>query len=112
MRYLKKFNESARTFMTDIRQIRKYCSEKRINISYVNPDGTVDVDDTCYLPFFREKNLPFRFGELGGLDISNSFLTSLEGCPKIIKGSLNFTESEIKNMIGGPEEVSGSVGKI
>ena len=112
MRYLKKFNESAQTFMTDVRQIRKYCSWRGIRIDYVNEDGTVDVDGTCYMNNFQSQNLPFRFGELGGLDISNSFLTPLEGCPKIIKGSLNFTESEIKNMIGGPEEVSGSVGKI
>lgn len=109
MRYLRKFNESATTFMTDVRQIRKYCSERGINISFVNPDGTVDVFDTCYLTNFEEQNLPFRFGDLGGLEVSSSSLTSLEGCPKIIKGSLNFTESEITNMIGGPEVVSGNV---
>lgn len=109
MRYLKKFNESVRTFMTDPRYIRLYCSSRGIGIDSVSEDGTVNVNGTCYMNNFQGQNIPFRFGEIGGLDISNSFLTSLEGCPRIIKGNLIFRESEITNMIGGPEVVIGSV---
>ncbi len=76
MRYLKKFNESARTFMTNPRYIRLYCSSRGIGINSVNEDGTVNVNGTCYMNNFQGQNIPFRFGEIGGLDISNSFLTS------------------------------------
>ena len=33
MRYLKKFNESARTFMTNPKYIRLYCSSRGIGIN-------------------------------------------------------------------------------
>ena len=34
-------------------------------------------------------------------------MTSLRGCPKIVTGSFNCSRNDLKNLIGGPEQVNG-----
>lgn len=45
--------------------------------------------------------------EIGGLEILNCPIRSLEGCPTIMEGDFIIEGTKLKNLIGGPKEVGG-----
>jgi len=76
----------------------------------INSDFSIDVLSDCYIrPNFIEKELPdyIQFNiAYKNFGIANLKLSTLKGCPKIVKGEFSCHNNEnLKNLIGGPEEV-------
>ena len=92
--------------MLKTKQEIKYWLAKHEIINYIiNDDLTVDV----YEDVFLSKNTPnflVQFGTIeGDFDCSNIELTSLKGCPKIIKGNFSCSDNPLSSLKYGPIEV-------
>ena len=59
---------------------------------------------------FKDRYPKFAFKDEhdDDLDISDQNLTSLEGCPKIIRGDFRCGNNSLQSLVGGPERVEGS----
>jgi hypothetical protein len=77
----------------------------------INSDSTIDIHG-----FFAtdwDKNFPdyIQFNECyGSFQISaidEGYMTSLRGCPRIVRGDFECCRQQLKNLVGGPEEVHG-----
>ena len=53
---------------------------------------------------YKDLNITYRRGEL---DLSQSLLTSLEGCPNVITGDFYCTSNYLTTLVGGPQQVDG-----
>ena len=84
----------------------------------INDDLTIDIDGFFVtdwpgnLPDFIQFNeIRGNFviqGDLRRSVVKKGFMTSLKGCPKIVKGEFNCSRNDLNNLIGGPETVSGN----
>ena len=60
---------------------------------------------------FPNGKLPVKFGVCyASLILDRCGLTSLEGCPQTVGGRFTANKNPLKDMTGGPQEVSGRVG--
>jgi hypothetical protein len=81
----------------------------KIKNYHINRDGTVDVDGDVNL--FRKglKELPLKFGKVGGnFDCEHNQLTTLEGAPKVVGGYFACNHNQLTTLEGGPKEVGGN----
>jgi hypothetical protein len=102
MKHLKLFES-----MTEI-EVEKICKQYNITNWTLNPDGTVDVDDSVYLLGQRLTKLPLKFGRVtGDFFCYNNQLTSLEGCPTEIGGNFSCSYNQLTSLEGCPTEISG-----
>jgi hypothetical protein len=76
----------------------------------INPDGTVDIEGTCFLKQNKKVNqLPVKFGKVsGGFYCSDNQLTSLVGAPQSVGGSFNCINNQLTSLDGAPQSVGGS----
>lgn len=106
MKFLRKFNES--NFPYQKSEIESICKELKIHDFVIHPDGTVDSASNVYI---RENydRIPLKFGIVGGnFAIIKSMLTSLEGCPRVVKGDVHIIDCpNLTSLEGFPEEVYG-----
>ena len=84
----------------------------------INDDLTIDVDG--FFTTTWKGNFPewIQFGETDSFQIqgdgmrkgrmgTKDLMTSLRGCPRIVKGEFNCSRQNLTNLVGGPERVTG-----
>lgn len=75
---------------------------------FVNQDGTVDFDCSVFIAT-KSKKLPFNFGVVkGNFFVSGKNLTSMDGFPSIVYGSLSCAPGKIKDISSAPLAVGNS----
>jgi hypothetical protein len=103
MKHLKLFES-----MTEI-EVKKICKKYNITNWTLNPDGTVDVNDSVDLSRQKLSKLPLKFGRVtGDFLCHNNELTSLEGCPTEIGGGFWCDNNLLTSLEGCPTEIGGS----
>lgn len=79
-----------------------------IHLSFIHPDGTVDVHHSVNLRIGKLDKLPLKFGEiLGSFFITRGNLTTLEGCPHTVQNTFSCSQNKITTLQGGPTTVGG-----
>jgi hypothetical protein len=102
MKYIKLFES-----MTEI-EVEKNCKKYNITNWTLNPDGTVDVNDSANLSDQGLSKLPLKFGRVtGNFWCSYNQLTSLEGCPKEIGEDFSCHYNQLTSLEGCPTEIGG-----
>jgi hypothetical protein len=77
---------------------------------HINVDGTVDVYEDVDISFKTPGHLPFQFGTVEyEFGLSNNSLTSLKGCPHTVGGDFHCDFNMIESLEGGPKVFKGSV---
>jgi hypothetical protein len=85
------------------------CAKYGIKNYTINPDGTVDVDGDVYLRRRNLKELPLKFGKVGGyFNCYDNKLTTLEGVPKEVSGGFYCSHNQLTTLEGAPKEVGGN----
>ena len=109
MKYLKLFE----SFEDGVKYLRLFESFEDIEwicrryniIDYtINSDGTVDVNGTVYLKSSLLREIPIQFGAVGSFYCNHNLLTSLEGCPKEVKGDFFCENNKLTSLEGCPEK--------
>ena len=77
----------------------------------INKNYTININHNCRINSDLKTNLPdyIQFNIIRGnfsIDM-NANITSLRGCPKLVKGDFQCSRTSIKNLIGGPKDVKG-----
>lgn len=124
---LKRFNESQSTFPMDRDEVSRICVDLKIQDFSIEDDGTVNVNGSVYINQKMER-LPIKFGEVtenfrasglglttleglphtigGSLYLNRNKLTSLEGCPSRVPTDFQCDQNKLTTLEGGPSEVS------
>jgi hypothetical protein len=103
MKHIKLFES-----MTEI-EVEKICKKYNITNWTLNPDGTVDVNDSVYLSGQKLSKLPLKFGRVtGDFKCYSNQLTSLEGCPTEVGLNFYCRHNKLTSLEGCPKEISGS----
>ena len=88
---------------TNIENIKAWCDEMGIENYTVNSQGEIDVDGNVDLGGEKFKELPYKFGKVGGYfsirECKN--LTSLKNCPDCVEGWFNCSFCKNLNSIKG-----------
>ena len=72
-------------------------------------DGTTHVPDVIDLKGQQIMQLPdMHHVRSEGLDLSETQLTTLKGCPEIVGGSFNCSHTPLESLEGGPQVVDGA----
>ena len=80
-------------------EIAAWLDKYNIENYTINDDLTVDVAGNVDLYYNKLATIPIQFGKVTGwFDCSNNKLTSLEGCPSIIRGEF-YCDDKFKNDI-------------
>jgi hypothetical protein len=102
MKYLKLFENFNKSEIDDI------CNKYGITNYSINPNGSIDVDDSVYLVNMQLKEIPIKFNKVSGwFDCGNSELTTLENSPNYVGGVFNCAYNELTSLEGCPEEIHG-----
>lgn len=117
MKYIKLFEEH-KTKEDVTRAVNSLFPHWRININFViNDDLSVTTKRFYYSGEYSDRNkitkIPFKIKEISSDDpfeISYNNLTTLDGCPKKIKGSFWCDNNNLTTLKGGPEFVGKSMG--
>ncbi|WP_419764694.1 MAG: hypothetical protein ACNI28_13000 [Arcobacter sp.] len=91
--------------------IEKWLHKYDITNYKILEDNSVDVTGRVKLSdrLANLSRLPLKFNEItGDFDISDNELTSLEGCPSVVKGDFLAFKNEIYSLKGGPKDVQGN----
>ena len=87
-------------------EIHDICKEYKIKNYSINPDGSIDVDETVYLSGKGLKRVPVKFNKVdGGFFCNNNNLTSLEGFPKHVSGNINLGTNQLTSLENSPIEL-------
>ena len=87
-------------------EIHNICEKYEIKNYSINPDGSIDVEDSVYLFNMNLDKLPLKFNKVGGyFGCSNNNLTTLEGCPKEVGDTFYCSSNKLTSLKGGPEKV-------
>jgi len=94
------------SFKTE-QEIKKLCSEYGIKNYQIRDDGYIDVDDDVYLvSMLGDLNqLPLNFNEVGYFSCINNNLTTLEGCPKEVRGFFYCSLNKLTSLEHSPKIV-------
>jgi len=93
-------------------QIRKWLETINITKYKINPDMSVDVNQTIDLflkgKHFPDNRLPVQFGTVNGEVILQSLdLVSLAGSPRTVTGDFVCINNNLSTLEGGPDVVGG-----
>ena len=96
---------------TNNAEIEAWCEEMGIRNYTINSQGEIDVEG--YVNLFNKdiKELPYKFGRVGGwFDLSfNNNLTSLKNCPNYVGGYFSCSFCTQLNLLEGcPKKVMGN----
>ena len=87
-------------------EIHDICKKYNITNYSINPDGSIDVDETVYLSGKGLKRVPVKFNKVdGGFYCNNNNLTSLEGFPKHVSGNINLGTNQLTSLENSPIEL-------
>jgi len=98
MRYLKLFES--------FEDIRTICKQYNIRNYTINKDGTIDAYNV-YLYERKLTKLPLKFNKVNDFDISNNYLTSLEGCPVEVNGDFLCNNNRLVSLEYSPKIIRG-----
>ena len=95
------------TMEIDVEKIKSECEKYGITIYKINDDGSIDVFQNVRMGYYSLIRIPLKFNFIdGNLNLSGNNLVSLEGCPKVLTGSLSLLHNKnLKNLEHSPEEV-------
>ena len=91
--------------------LRKYAKIKEDSVSFRQENDLlyVDINESVILSKKNIKIIPFQFGIIDGdFIIGSNLLSSLSGCPEIVKGMFSCSFNKLSSLIGGPRIVNGS----
>ncbi len=87
-------------------EIHDICKKYNITNYSINPDESIDVDETVYLSGKGLKRVPLKFNKVdGGFYCNNNNLTSLEGFPKHVSGNINLGTNQLTSLENSPIEL-------
>ena len=87
-------------------EIHDICKKYNITNYSINPDGSIDVDESVYLSGKGLKRVPVKFNKVdGGFYCNNNNLTSLEGFPKHVSGNINLGTNQLTSLENSPIEL-------
>jgi hypothetical protein len=92
------------------KEIKDLCSEYRIWGYQINDDGSIDVGGDVYLQgkLGDLKQLPLTFNKIDGyFACGDNKLTTLEGCPKVVRGDFSCSENKLTSLENSPKIVEG-----
>ena len=82
-------------------EIHTICKEYKIKNYSINPDGSIDVDDSVDLFNYNLNKIPLKFNKVNGyFDISHNNITSLEGSPKIVTSWFDCSHNNLISLKG------------
>ena len=88
-------------------EIEKVCRNIGIYNYSIN-NGLVNVDGDVELELLGLREIPVRFGDVGGnFHCNQNKLTSLEGCPKSVLGTFDCSINQLSSLEGCPETIGG-----
>jgi hypothetical protein len=98
--------------------IDSICKKWGIENYTINEDGTIDVDGTVNLCWYKVTDYRSALGELAEIPLKfrnvtgdfycqNSKLTSLEGCPQTVGGDFACENNRLSSLEGCPQSVGG-----
>ena len=87
---------------------KKTCIYYDIKNYTINPDGSIDVNNSVKLKYFNLKELPIRFGRVERDFIcSNNRLETLEGAPNYVGGNFECDSNKLTTLEGSPNYIDG-----
>ena len=102
---MKQFQKRSGNFM-NIDEIEYLCKQYNINNYSINPDGSIDVDGSVYLPGRNLEELPLTFNKVNGsFSCWANKLTTLKGSPKEVGGQFNCHDNQLITLEGAPKKV-------
>lgn len=88
------------------RTINAFCRKMKIKRYTINEDNSVDVEDSVCLNEINLGEIPIQFGEVNGsFKCKNSGLTTLKGCPRVVRWNFICTSNKITSLEHGPVRV-------
>jgi hypothetical protein len=104
---MKSYKQFIKESKTDIDSI---CDEYGIMNYTINPDESIDVDDSVILSSELLTIIPLKFGTVTrDFDCYNNKLTSLEGSPKKVGGDFDCHNNQLTSLVGCPEVIGGHI---
>ena len=101
MRYLKLFES--------FEDIKEFCRKYGITNYTINPDGSIDVDDTVDLHNINLVKLPLKFNRVDGyFDCSWNNLKTLEGSPIEVNGNFSCYNNKLTSFEFSPKIIRGT----
>lgn len=92
--------------------IKKWLEDLNVDFYKINSDYTIDVDGNCHLQNENLGPLPeyIKFHKINGnFDIHGNNLSSLRGCPDIVKGYFDCTDNGLTSLKFAPDVVYSNV---
>jgi hypothetical protein len=81
-------------------EIHDICRRYKIKNYSINPDGSIDVDNSVDLFNYNLNKIPLKFNKVDGyFDISHNNITSLEGSPKIVTSWFDCSHNKLISLI-------------
>ena len=103
MKYLRLFES-----FEDIDEI---CRKYKISDYTINPDGTIDANQTVILHKINFGKLPIKFNKINGdFNCSWNYLTSLEGSPIEVNGGFYCNDNKLTSFEYAPKIIRGDFG--
>ena len=85
------------------------CKKYNIDNYTINPDGSIDVNDSVNLSNYSLTELPLTFNKVSGyFTCSNNQLTILKGCPRWVGGNFYCNNNQLTSLEFSPDYVGGS----
>ena len=96
-------------FLQTEEEIKQWLKEMKIYDRKINEDLTVDVRVNVQLSYKKLSKIPVKFNKIDGyFDLTHNDLTSLKGCPEIVKGEFDCDENQLTSLEYCPKEVGGT----
>jgi hypothetical protein len=89
--------------------IHDICKKYNIKNYTINDDGSIDVNGSVDLSWYKLIELPLNFNRVTGyFSCSSNNLTSLKGCPRWIGGWFSCNSNRLTSLEFSPDYVGGS----
>jgi hypothetical protein len=95
------------SFRTE-KEIKDLCSEYEIENYQIRDDGSIDADYVDLRAILGDlKQLPLTFNEVKDFILYDNKLTTLEGCPKEVRGIFGCSDNKLTSLEYSPKKVGG-----
>ncbi len=88
-------------------EIHRICKKYYIRNYTINTDGSIDVSGDVELGALNLDKIPLKFNIVSGyFNISNNYITSLEGCPKYIGETFYCNSNKLTSLEYFPNKIN------